>query len=85
MRHVPRAAALAIIEAIFAYDPLPALRACRGPVLIVDTQHGEGPGALHNQVPTVPRRVITGTSHWPHMDKPAEFNGILDEFLAGVH
>jgi pimeloyl-ACP methyl ester carboxylesterase len=82
MKAVPQAASLAIIEAIFNYDPLPALQAYTGPKLIIDTAHGEGPGALHNQAPDVPRQVITGTSHWPHMDKPDEFTRILDEFLA---
>jgi pimeloyl-ACP methyl ester carboxylesterase len=82
LQRLPRDASLAIIEAIFAYDPLPALGDYDGPKLIVDTSHGDGPDALHNQVPRVPRTVITGTSHWPQMDKPQEFNRILDEFLA---
>jgi pimeloyl-ACP methyl ester carboxylesterase len=84
MKKVPREPSMEMMKAIFEYDPLPALNAYPGPKLIVDTPHGEGPGALHNQVPDVPRKVITGTSHWPHMDKPAEFNGILDEFLETV-
>jgi pimeloyl-ACP methyl ester carboxylesterase len=81
---VPRDAVIAIVAAIFAYDPLPDLRAYSGPKLIVDTQHGEGPEALHNQAPAVPREVMLGTSHWPQMDKPDEFNRILDGFLARV-
>jgi pimeloyl-ACP methyl ester carboxylesterase len=82
MKRVPKDVALSIIAAIFAYDPLPALRVYRGPTLIIDTTHGEGPQALHNQMPAISRKVITGTSHWPHMDKPEEFNRILDGFLA---
>jgi len=27
---------------------------------------------------------MTGVSHWLMMDKPAEFNALLDAFLAGV-
>jgi pimeloyl-ACP methyl ester carboxylesterase len=30
---------------------------------------------------SLPYRAVTGTSHWLHMDRPEEFNGILDEFL----
>lgn len=82
MGRLPRDAALAIIGAIFAYDPEPALRAYPGPKLLVDTQHGDTPGSLHNLAPEIPRKVVNGTSHWPHMDKPEEFNKILDEFLA---
>lgn len=82
MKRLPRDAAMAIIGAVFAYDPLPALRAYPGPKLLVDTRHGESPGSLHNLAPEIPRKVIEGTSHWPHMDKPEEFNRVLDEFLA---
>lgn len=82
MQRVPREDSLAIIGAIFAYDPLPALQAYSRPFLIVDTSHGESPSALHNQLPEVPREVITGTSHWPHLDKPEAFNVLLDRLIA---
>jgi pimeloyl-ACP methyl ester carboxylesterase len=81
-KRLPRDQSLAIIDAIFAYDPLPVLRAYTGPTLLVDTAHGDSPASLHNLIPGIPRQVMTGTSHWPHMDKPDEFNRILDEFLA---
>jgi pimeloyl-ACP methyl ester carboxylesterase len=82
MKSVPREASLAIIQAIFDYAPTPALKAYPGPKLIVDTSHGESPGALHNLAPEIPRRIVSGTSHWPQLDKPEEVNRILDEFLA---
>jgi pimeloyl-ACP methyl ester carboxylesterase len=84
MKRVPRDASLAIFSAVFSYDPLPALRAYPGAKLLVDTPHGEGPSSLHTQAPEIPRRVITQTSHWPHMDKPEEFNRILTAFLANA-
>ncbi|HEX9295957.1 MAG TPA: alpha/beta hydrolase [Polyangiaceae bacterium] len=84
MKRIPRDASLAIFGALFAYDPLPALRAYPGAKLLVDTPHGEGPSSLHTQAPEIPRRLITQTSHWPHMDKPEEFNAILTEFLANA-
>lgn len=84
MRSVDRQASLAIIGAIFDFDPLPALSAFDGAKLIIDTGHGEGPTSLHNQMPDIKRKVITGTSHWPQMDKPQEFNRLLDEFLAWI-
>lgn len=85
MKRLSKDASLAMIAAVFAYDPLPALQAYAGPKLLVDTPHGEGPGSLHNQAPDVPRKVVTRTSHWPHMDRPEEFNRILDEFLANAN
>jgi pimeloyl-ACP methyl ester carboxylesterase len=72
---------MAIIDGIFAYNPLPALDGYQGPKLLVDTPHGDGPDALHNEEPTIPRMTIEGTSHWPQLDKPDEFNAMLDDFL----
>jgi pimeloyl-ACP methyl ester carboxylesterase len=82
MRRVPREQALALIEAVFDFDPLPSLARYPGSKLIIDTPHGDGPGALHAQMPDITRKLITGTSHWPHLDKPQEFNRLLDEYLA---
>lgn len=82
MRSIRREPSLAMIGAIFDFDPLPALGRYPGPKLIIDTPHGDSPTALHRQLPDVSRKVIAGTSHWPHMDKPQEFNRLLDEFLA---
>jgi pimeloyl-ACP methyl ester carboxylesterase len=83
-RSVDHDASLAIIGAIFDYDPLPALSGYDGAKLIIDTAHGEGPTSLHTQLPDIKRKVISGTSHWPHLDKPQEFNRLLDEFLAWI-
>jgi pimeloyl-ACP methyl ester carboxylesterase len=84
MNRIPREESLALIDAVFAFDPLPPLRAYPGPKLLVDTPHGEGPQSLHTQAPEISQEVITDTSHWPHMDKPDEFNHILDAFLANA-
>lgn len=83
-RAIGREPSLAMIEATFAYDPLPALAAYDGPKLIIDSGHADGPAALHAQMPDIARKVIEGASHWPHLDKPQEFNRLLDEFLAWV-
>jgi pimeloyl-ACP methyl ester carboxylesterase len=82
MLRVPREQALAIIGAVFDFDPLPSLARYTGSKLIIDTPHGDGPAALHTQLPDITRKLITGTSHWPQLDKPQEFNRLLDEYLA---
>lgn len=84
MRSVPREAALSIIHETFRFDPLPALNAYRGPKLAIATPQGDTPQALHRLVPDLPRKLIAGTSHWPFMDKPEEFNRIMDEFLTTI-
>ena len=31
--------------------------------------------------PDLPHRLVPGTGHWIHMDRPAQFNRLLDDFL----
>jgi pimeloyl-ACP methyl ester carboxylesterase len=84
MQRMPREVALPIIAGVFSFDPAPSIRAYGGPTLIVDTSAGGSPDALFRQVPEVPRRVMSDTSHWPQLDQPQAFNALLDEFLARV-
>ena len=81
---VPKEAALAIIKMLFSTDPLPALDRYKGQKLIVYTAEDDTPYDLQNLRPDIPKKRLPDTSHWPHLDQPAEFNLILDEFLAGV-
>jgi len=81
---IPRQASIAIIKSVFQFDPAPSLRNYPGPKLIVSTTMEKQPHALSNQFPDIPNKTIDGTSHWMQMDKPAEFNQILDEFLEAI-
>ncbi len=83
-KRLSRAVSLSLIQAIFDYDSEPALRRYRGPKLAVITPDQDNPYDLHRFVDDLPHKVVTGTSHWLHMDKPEEFNRILDEFLKGI-
>lgn len=82
MGSVPQDVAMSLIGATFADDPLPALQGYPGPKLSVTTD--ESPFDLHKQIADLPHEQISGTSHWVHMDKPAEFDRIMDAFLAQV-
>ena len=84
-RQMPRERSLGLIKATFAYDPAPSLRAYSGPTLLVGTPAEDQPGALHRLAPNLAHLIVSGTSHWIQMDKPDEFNRILDEFLSVVH
>jgi len=84
MDNVQREPALAIMKALFANDPLPSLDRYKGPKLIVYTDSGDTPNDLQNARPDIAHVKMEGTSHWPHLDKPAVFNAALDEFLAKV-
>jgi pimeloyl-ACP methyl ester carboxylesterase len=81
---VPKDASLAIITALFRFDPVAPLQRYPGPKLIIDTPHGDAPGSLHRLMPAIPHSVVAGTSHWPQLDKPDEFNRLLDDFLSGM-
>ena len=67
-----------------AVDMRALLDAYHGPRLAIAAADIESPSSLHVQFPDVPVRKIHGAGHWLMMDKPDEFNQILDEFLAGV-
>jgi pimeloyl-ACP methyl ester carboxylesterase len=81
VQRMPRETMLALFGGLFSFDPLPALQAYPGPKVLIDAPRDSH---LHEQQPLIPRRVIEGASHWPHLDKPYEFNAVLDDFLATV-
>ena len=79
-----RQAAAEITDALLRYDARGALLRCPGPKFAIVTPRNDAPLSLHNAVPGFRHAVIQGTSHWIHLDKPAEFNRTLDGFLATV-
>ena len=83
-RVMPRERSMSLIRALFAHDPVAAISSYGGPKLAITTPTDTGPQALHTLVPDIGHKVVTGTSHWIQMDKPREFNQILDEFLIAI-
>jgi pimeloyl-ACP methyl ester carboxylesterase len=84
-RRISRESSLAIIKSMFEYDPLPALQAYKGPVLIItSSREDKQPNTLAKQNPDTKHETIEGTSHWTQMDKPEEFNRLLDNFLKSI-
>jgi pimeloyl-ACP methyl ester carboxylesterase len=70
---------------MFQYDPLPALKQYKGPVLIISSsREDKQPNTLAAQMPGANHKTIEGTSHWTQMDKPDEFNRLLDDFLKSI-
>jgi len=84
MNKLSKETSISIIKSVFRYDPLPDLRNYPGPKLIVSKAGEEQPNSLHNYFPGIPYKTVEGTSHWIQLDKPDEFNAILDEFLSTV-
>ncbi|HVR99513.1 MAG TPA: alpha/beta fold hydrolase [Thermoanaerobaculia bacterium] len=72
------------LESASTYAPLPALERYQGPKLSVISGLNNLPYSLHKVVPDLPTRFMPGTGHWLMMDRPEQFNQILDEFLDEV-
>jgi pimeloyl-ACP methyl ester carboxylesterase len=70
------------LESATTIDVGPLLEAYRGPRVAIVAADIESPMSLHVQFPQVPVKKMTGVGHWLMMDKPDEFNRLLDEFLA---
>jgi pimeloyl-ACP methyl ester carboxylesterase len=84
-KSVSRDASIRIIKAMFAFDPLP-LKSYKGPVLIISSsRENMQPNSLHNFVPEMDSKTMEGTSHWMQLDKPEEFNKLLDDFLKRIN
>ena len=85
MKNISKETSINVIKSLFEFDPLPALKNYKGPVIIVTTPREKSqPNSLVNQAPKIQSKVIEGTSHWAQLDKPDEFNNILDEFIKKV-
>jgi pimeloyl-ACP methyl ester carboxylesterase len=65
-------------------DAVHAVESFPGPKLAIAAAANENPTALHMQVPTLRVVKMDRVSHWLMLDKPDEFNRILDDFLREV-
>lgn len=72
------------LESCFTTSPLPALARYSGPRLSVISDMNSLPYSLHNLVEGLPVHLMTGTSHWLMMDRPEDFNELMDDFLDRV-
>ena len=83
-RSLSRDASMSMLRTIFAFDPIAPIGKFSGRKLAITTSATEKPEALHVQAPGFQHEAITGVSHWMQMDKPDEFNRILDGFFERV-
>ena len=82
LRRTPRDVVIAAMKEALRFDPGPALARYRGPAFAIVTPQNDQPFSLH-QVGKFPHRIVDGTGHWIQLERPAEFNRILDSVLAG--
>jgi len=84
LHNIPKATVVGVFKELFKYNPVPALERYDGPTLSVITSINETPFSLHKLVPNLTHKIITGTGHWLQLDKPEEYNQIMEEFLSSV-
>jgi pimeloyl-ACP methyl ester carboxylesterase len=77
--HVSPRTALRMLRAVLAYDPVPPMRRFNGPATTITPAMSDAPYELHNLMPGLAHLVVPGASYWAFMDKPTEFNRILDK------
>ena len=73
---------IAATTGLYNFDPAAALSAYRGPRLHITSFLADNPVAIHRGFKEMPVQIVPNASHWLMMDRPDEFNRILDEFLA---
>jgi pimeloyl-ACP methyl ester carboxylesterase len=81
LRETPRETVVRGLHAVMAFDPKPALAGFRGPTLAVITPANDFPYSMHRVGAGLPHRVIAGTGHWLQLERPGEFNRIMERFL----
>jgi pimeloyl-ACP methyl ester carboxylesterase len=81
LRTTPREVVVGGLNATMVFDPKPALARYRGPTLAVVTPANDFPYSMHRLGGGLPHRVISGTGHWLQIERPAEFNRVLDRLL----
>jgi pimeloyl-ACP methyl ester carboxylesterase len=84
LRATPKETVLPVLRSVMQFDLKPALGRYAGPKLSIVTPYNDQPFSLHRLGTGFPHRVVTGTGHWIQLDKPDEFNRIMDEFLTTV-
>jgi pimeloyl-ACP methyl ester carboxylesterase len=82
LRATPRQVVVSVLMEVARFDPAPALARWHGPTLAVVTPANDAPFSLHNLGAGMPHEVVEGTGHWLQLERPEEFDRLLDRFLA---
>lgn len=81
LQATPQRTVVESMRALARFDSSRALTAFKGPVMSVTTPLNDFPSSLHRVHPGLPHHRLTNVSHWLQLDRPVEFNRILDGFL----
>lgn len=81
----PRATVVGVLRAALGFDAVAAVADYPGPVFTVDTYLREQPWSLHRLCPALRSTRLGDTGHWLQLDRPHEFNLILDGWLSALN
>jgi pimeloyl-ACP methyl ester carboxylesterase len=84
LRAMPKEIVIKVFGSSLQFDPITPLQRYPGKKLSVITHLNDTPISLHNLLPDLPHVSISGTGHWLQLDKPEEFNRIMDEFISSI-
>jgi pimeloyl-ACP methyl ester carboxylesterase len=74
--------ALAILKAVFSYDPAPALREVKVPIKAINSDLNPTNLEVNRKyAPQFDAVIIKGTGHYPMLEDPARFNQMLADIL----
>lgn len=84
LKATPKSTVIGSMRAMIAFNAEAALARYRGPVWTITTPLNEYPSSLQNVVPRIKQEKMTGVSHWLQLDRPDDFNALLDRLLAQI-
>lgn len=78
----PPQTAIAILRAVFAYDPIPAMREIKAPIRAINADRVPTNLEVNRKyAPQFDAVIIKGTGHYPMLEAPAQFNTLLADIL----
>jgi|GEM_PF-266741 len=84
LRATPREVFVAATSGLYTFDQAAALAPYHGPRIHIASFLAGQASAIDKSFPDMPVKTIPDASHWLMLDKPEEFNRILDEFLRSL-
>jgi pimeloyl-ACP methyl ester carboxylesterase len=81
----PPATAIAILRAVFAYDPIPAMREIKVPIHAINADRVPTNLEVNRKyAPQFDATIIKGTGHYPMLEDPIRFNSMLSDILRQI-
>jgi len=73
------------LAATLTFDPVTALKNYHGPMQSIVSDLPDHEMALHHAMLNLPHVAMPGTGHWLQMERPEEFNLLMDKFLNTIN